>query len=81
MVQLVSALMRNGPDYLRTLRTEVEAWMISERMELAGRNAWQHEFPKNSQSRCLRTRELSDECFSDLKGETHDSKQLDQAFP
>ena len=29
VVQMVSALMRNGPRYLRTLRTEVEAWMIA----------------------------------------------------
>ena len=28
-VQLVSALMRNGPRYLRSLRTEVEAWMLA----------------------------------------------------
>jgi dihydroorotate dehydrogenase (fumarate) len=28
-VQLVSALMRNGPLYLRSLRTEVEAWMTA----------------------------------------------------
>ena len=28
-VQLVSALMRNGPQYLRSLRTEVEAWMLA----------------------------------------------------
>jgi len=28
-VQMVSALMRNGPGYLRTLRTELEAWMIA----------------------------------------------------
>jgi dihydroorotate dehydrogenase (fumarate) len=27
VIQLVSALMRNGPRHLRTLRTEVEAWM------------------------------------------------------
>jgi len=32
-VQMVSALMRHGPRYLRTLRTEVEAWMIA--------NEWQ----------------------------------------
>ncbi|HEU4432568.1 MAG TPA: hypothetical protein VFR51_04180 [Pyrinomonadaceae bacterium] len=25
----VSALMRNGPEYLQKLRTEVEAWMIA----------------------------------------------------
>ena len=29
VVQLVSALMRNGPQYLRSLRTEVEAWMLA----------------------------------------------------
>jgi len=29
VVQLVSALMRHGPGYLKTLRTEVEAWMIA----------------------------------------------------
>ena len=29
VVQLVSALMRNGPRHLRTLRTELEAWMIA----------------------------------------------------
>ncbi|HEU5092465.1 MAG TPA: dihydroorotate dehydrogenase-like protein [Nitrospira sp.] len=29
VVQLVSALMRNGPRYLRSLRTEVEAWMLA----------------------------------------------------
>lgn len=29
VVQLVSALMRHGPNYLRTLRTELEAWMIA----------------------------------------------------
>ena len=29
VVQLVSALMRHGPGYLQTLRTEVEAWMIA----------------------------------------------------
>ena len=28
-VQIVSALMRNGPTYLRTLLTEVEAWMTA----------------------------------------------------
>ena len=28
-VQLVSALMRHGPRYLRTLRTELEAWMLA----------------------------------------------------
>jgi len=28
-VQLVSALMRNGPQHLRSLRTEVEAWMVA----------------------------------------------------
>lgn len=28
-VQLVSALMRHGPRYLRTLRSELEAWMIA----------------------------------------------------
>ncbi|HEX5835438.1 MAG TPA: dihydroorotate dehydrogenase-like protein [Pyrinomonadaceae bacterium] len=28
-VQLVSALMRHGPRYLQTLRTELEAWMIA----------------------------------------------------
>lgn len=28
-VQLVSALMRNGPGHLRSLRTEVEAWMLA----------------------------------------------------
>ena len=27
-VQMVSALLRNGPGYLRTLRTELEAWML-----------------------------------------------------
>ena len=32
-VQMVSALMRHGPRYLRTLRAEVEAWMIA--------NEWQ----------------------------------------
>ena len=29
VVQMVSALMRHGPTYLRTLRTEVEAWMLA----------------------------------------------------
>ena len=29
VVQLVSALMRNGPRHLRSLRTEVEAWMLA----------------------------------------------------
>jgi dihydroorotate dehydrogenase (fumarate) len=29
VVQLVSALMRNGPSHLRTLQTELEAWMIA----------------------------------------------------
>ena len=29
VVQMVSALMRNGPRYLRSLRTEVEAWMLA----------------------------------------------------
>ena len=29
VVQLVSALMRHGPGYLKTLRAEVEAWMIA----------------------------------------------------
>jgi dihydroorotate dehydrogenase (fumarate) len=29
VVQLVSALLRHGPGYLKTLRTEVEAWMIA----------------------------------------------------
>ena len=29
VVQLVSALMRNGPRHLRTLRTELEAWLIA----------------------------------------------------
>lgn len=29
VVQMVSALMRNGPRYLRTLRTELETWMIA----------------------------------------------------
>ena len=29
VVQMVSALMRNGPGYLRSLRTELEAWMIA----------------------------------------------------
>ena len=29
VVQMVSALMRNGPSHLRTLRTELEAWMIA----------------------------------------------------
>ena len=29
VVQIVSALMRNGPRYLRSLRTEVEAWMLA----------------------------------------------------
>jgi dihydroorotate dehydrogenase (fumarate) len=29
VVQMVSALMRHGPGYLQTLRTEVEAWMIA----------------------------------------------------
>jgi len=28
-VQMVSALMRNGPTYLKALRTEVEAWMVA----------------------------------------------------
>jgi len=28
-VQMVSALLRNGPSYLRTLRTELEAWMLT----------------------------------------------------
>ncbi len=28
-LQLVSALMRNGPGYLRSLRTEVEAWLVA----------------------------------------------------
>ena len=28
-VQMVSALMRHGPRYLRTLRTELEAWMLA----------------------------------------------------
>jgi dihydroorotate dehydrogenase (fumarate) len=28
-VQLVSALLRNGPGYLRTLRTELESWMLA----------------------------------------------------
>jgi len=28
-VQMVSALMRHGPNYLRTLRTELEAWMLA----------------------------------------------------
>lgn len=32
-VQIVSALMRNGPRYLRTLRTEVEAWGIANEWE------------------------------------------------
>ena len=29
VVQMVSALMRHGPTYLKALRTEVEAWMIA----------------------------------------------------
>jgi dihydroorotate dehydrogenase (fumarate) len=29
VVQMVSALMRHGPGYLKTLRAEVEAWMIA----------------------------------------------------
>jgi len=29
VVQMVSALMRNGPRHLRTLRTELEAWMVA----------------------------------------------------
>ena len=29
VVQLVSALMRHGPNYLRALRTELEAWMVA----------------------------------------------------
>jgi dihydroorotate dehydrogenase (fumarate) len=29
VVQLVSVLMRNGPRYLKSLRTEVEAWMLA----------------------------------------------------
>ena len=29
VVQLVSALMRNGPRHLRALRTELEAWMVA----------------------------------------------------
>ena len=29
VVQLVSAIMRNGPRHLRSLRTEVEAWMLA----------------------------------------------------
>lgn len=29
VVQIVSALMRHGPGYLKTLRTEVEAWMMA----------------------------------------------------
>ncbi|HEX6649100.1 MAG TPA: dihydroorotate dehydrogenase-like protein [Pyrinomonadaceae bacterium] len=29
VVQMVSALMRHGPTYLRSLRTEVEAWMLA----------------------------------------------------
>jgi len=29
VVQMVSALMRHGPNYLKALRTEVEAWMIA----------------------------------------------------
>jgi dihydroorotate dehydrogenase (fumarate) len=29
VTQLVSALMRHGPSYLRTLKTELEAWMLS----------------------------------------------------
>ena len=32
-VQMVSALMRNGPRYLRTLRNEVEAWGIANEWE------------------------------------------------
>ena len=28
-LQMVSALMRNGPQYLQSLRTEVEAWMVA----------------------------------------------------
>jgi len=32
-VQMVSALMRHGPRYLQTLRTEVEAWMIANEWE------------------------------------------------
>ncbi len=28
-VQMVSALLRNGPTYLRSLRTELEAWMLA----------------------------------------------------
>jgi len=29
VLQIVSALMRHGPQYLQTLRTEVEAWMVA----------------------------------------------------
>ena len=29
VLQIVSALMRNGPRYLQSLRTEVEAWMVA----------------------------------------------------
>jgi dihydroorotate dehydrogenase (fumarate) len=29
VVQLVSALMRHGPKHLKTLRTEIEAWMLA----------------------------------------------------
>ena len=36
VLQMVSALMRNGPSHLRALRTELEAWMIANEWDSLG---------------------------------------------
>ena len=46
VTQLVSAILKNGPQYLRTLRTELEAWMAANEWnsldEMRGNMSYQH---------------------------------------
>ena len=46
VLQIVSALMRHGPQYLQSLRTEVEAWMVANEWssldEMRGNMSFQH---------------------------------------
>ena len=56
--QMVSALLRHGPDHLRTVRTEIEAWMQEHEWSSLERDARQHEPRADSRSRRVRAREL-----------------------
>ena len=74
--QMVSALLRHGPDHLRTVRTRDRVVDAGARMELARRDARQHEPRADSRSRGVRTRELPDgAAMTDEHREVHRARR------